>query len=225
MAFPFTHLLVAHRILELRPMPDEDAAQFLLGSIAPDAVHFRAEFQGAAMKSIGAAKKITHLCPISDERWGSVTDNDGWLNRVKEFLHDKPDDPLAAGYAVHVLTDLHNNRTLWDNFRTAYPDEAAKGYSSDYYKDLRNIDTRLFLDLPQRPEVMALLSHAAAKPISWGTPLIVADELRIIQNNILHEHFKNVAKLDRGYVYRFISFDDTLAFIRDAADFCVESLK
>jgi len=215
MAFPFTHLCVAYRILETRPLPEADAAQFLLGSIAPDAIHYRPAFQGAEMTNIGAVKKITHLCPVSNERWGAVTDNKGWVNCVKTFLSNNPKDPLAAGYAVHILTDIQNNRTLWQNFRESYPEEAAKGYASGYYDDLKNIDARLYKQLPEASNIMKLLTKAA--PINLPG-LVTAEEIQAIQNNILHEHFQNLT-FDPTYQYTYVTYDNMLTFIQDAADF------
>lgn len=214
MAFPLTHLCVAYRILESNFLPEADAAQFLLGSIAPDAVHYRTEFLGAEMKGIGAAKKITHLCPVSNEPWGKVTDNDGWINCVKDFLAANPPDPLYAGYAAHVLTDIQNNQTLWHNFRTSNPQEAAKGYASTYYDDLRHIDMHLYMKLPERPQIMKLLSKAIPIEIPG---LIAREELHAIQNNILHEHFKNATLPSDAFKYNFVNYNDMLTFIKNAA--------
>ncbi|MCL2200150.1 MAG: hypothetical protein FWB80_14655, partial [Defluviitaleaceae bacterium] len=143
MPFPLTHMCVAWRILEKNPLPQKEAAQFMLGAISPDAIHYRAEYQGAEMKNIGPAKKTTHLCPVSEEKWGQVTDNVGWEKIIRDFSRAHRGDPFAQGYASHTLTDLHNNSTLWKTFITNHPTEAAKGYASDYYKDLKAIDTRL----------------------------------------------------------------------------------
>jgi hypothetical protein len=223
MPFPLTHLCVAWRILEKTPLPEKEAAQFLLGAIAPDAIHYRKEFQSANMKNIGAAKKITHLCPVSDERWGHVTDNEGWIKIVKNFLRTSIDcksveisqNPFTSGYAVHVLTDIHNNRTLWLNYCANHPAEAAKGYSSDYYKDLKSIDIRLFLEHPNTTQIMNLLAKAKPEGIA---ELVTAEETHAIQQNILHEHFKN-AETALPHSCKFITYADTLNFIEAAAEF------
>lgn len=218
MAFPLTHLCVAWRILEKKPLPERDAAQFLLGSIAPDAVHYRGEFQGALKNNIGATKKLSHLCPVSDERWGQVTDNDGWVECVKNFLRAHPNDFFAAGYAVHALTDIFNNLTIWNNFRTKHPEEAAKGYASDYYEELNHIDARLFFEFPATARIFALLEKAEARAMET---LVTAEEVYAIQQNLLHEHFKNAAT-PPPREYFFVSFGDTLEFIENAACFCLE---
>jgi len=213
MAFPITHLLVAEALLARQPRPPEDAAQFMLGALAPDAIHYRAEFVNAGMKNIGHAKKITHLCPVSDERWGAVTDNDGWVKCVYDWKKCNT-GPLADGYAAHVLTDLYNNMTLWEQFRTSHPEEAAKGYSSAYYQDLQEIDLRLYLSQVKDSQVEQLL--AMAKPHDMPG-LVSAEEIGAIRDNILYENYKG-RTLDASHKYSFMTYDITQDFINDAAE-------
>jgi len=214
MAFPLTHLLVADILLTRHSYDKTEASAFILGSLAPDAVHYRTTIP-SDMGGIGATKKITHLCPISEERWGSVTDNTGWVAQVKAFLQSHP-GPLYAGYATHALTDIYNNMTLWERFRTNHPKEAKKGYQSLYYQDLRNIDQRLFQELtPQVDRIWRLLAAAVPRDLPG---LITADELRAIQENILYENYKNLEpNLSRDY--SFVTYEESLAWMQDAADF------
>jgi len=214
MPFPLTHLCVAWNVLESHPLPNP--AQFLLGAIAPDAIHFRAEFQGAAMSNIGAAKKITHLCPVSDEKWGRVTDNIGWVTCVKEFIKNHGGDPFIKGYAAHVITDIHNNRTMWNNFRTNHPAEAAKGYTSEYYTDLKKINVRLHHEFPAVSEIMELLERAVPVGIEG---LVTAGEVLAIRESLLAEHrdvagVVGVTEGDGGY--SFVSYGDTVEFVGSA---------
>ena len=209
MAFPITHLLVADALLGNRP--DQDAPQFLLGALAPDAVHYRRGLAGAAMKNIGPAKKVTHLCPVSDEPWGAVTDNGGWVQNVKAWLQNNH-GPLAEGYAIHVLTDIRNNMTLWERFRTMHPEEAAKGYGSDYYRDLQDIDLRLYLSYVKGKKIEKLL--AMAKPCDIPG-LVSAGELCAIRDNILYENYKDRTP-DAAHEYRFVTYGEALVFVADA---------
>jgi len=219
MPFPLTHLLVADEILARDPRSEADAAQFLLGSLAPDAVHYRKNLP-ADMGGIGPIKKITHLCPVSDERWGLVTDNSGWIKCVNDFAKSHT-GPLAEGYAIHVLADLYNNMTIWHNFRTQHPLEAAKGYKSDFYTDLRNLDARLFLDSGQQ---IKKIFHLLAKAKACNMPgLVTAEEIEAIKENILFEQYK--ASLPTpSCEYTFVTYEETLDFIQKAADFVEEIL-
>ena len=216
MPFPLTHLCVAYRMLEQLPSPAPE--QFLLGSIAPDAVHFRAEFTNATQDFIGQAKKVTHLCPISDEKWGRVTDVDGWLEYVRIFLHANRKDPLAVGYAVHVLTDIYNHISIWTNFITNYPDEAAKGYTSDYYRDLRNINLRIYREIFTDSKIQKHLQNSTPQDMP---ELVTAAEILADRNSLLYTSYTDAPEsVDTSNCF-YITYEQTLDFINDAADFCI----
>ena len=221
MAFPLTHLLVAYELLTRLPRPDHDASLFLLGAIAPDAVHYRQEFISAEQATIGATKKISHLCPISDEKWGQVTDNDGWIECIKQFLR-KHRDPMAEGYATHVLTDIYNNTTLWRGFSTLYPQEAAKGYKSGYYADLRNIDARLYQSIPHVGQIENLLRETTAHDMPR---LVSAEEITAIRDSILNDESYKPPLPTPSREYTYVTYDEMLAFIQDAADFTAAILE
>jgi len=220
MPFPLTHLCVANRILKMKPL--SNPGLFLLGAIAPDAVHHRAEFKGAGMGNIGPTKKITHLCPVSNERWGQVTDNDGWLVCIREFLQNNPPNELVLGYATHVLTDRRNNIGIWHNFRTNHPEEAAKGYTSDFYTDLRNIDIRIAKEFFVGKEIEKLLADAIPQEIHG---LIYEGELRTMQQSLLDRYIPEELEQADTSNCKFVTYEETLQFIEDAAIFCVQILE
>ncbi|MCL2047786.1 MAG: zinc dependent phospholipase C family protein [Defluviitaleaceae bacterium] len=227
MPFPLTHLYVAWQVLHPRQRNNsfgdvlaKNEPQFLLGAIAPDAVHYREQFKTAGMSNIGPAKKRTHLCPISGEKWGQVTDNKGWLACVKNFLDEHKNEPFARGYAAHVITDIHNNQSIWHNFRKNHPEEAGKGYESEYYADMRSIDTRMYNELPQVAEIMDILKKSTPPDLA---PFAYKDEINAIKASILDDYNK---KLLAPYTkqYTFVSYDDMLNFIDEAVKICIERL-
>ena len=214
MAFPLTHLLVANVIITKNKRNDEDAAQFLLGALAPDAVHYRQGFTNASQKDIGTTKKTSHLCPQSRERWGEVTDNAGWIDSVKLFLRSNS-GPFAEGYAVHALTDIYTNMTIWDRFKTQHPEEATKGYKSNYYRDLGEIEIRLYQQQVQGTRILELLAKAKAQDMPG---LVSAGEINAIRENIVHNHCKNLQPTPQ-YEHTFVTYDETLSFIKQTASF------
>jgi hypothetical protein len=44
MAFPMSHLYIAQNILNNIPIPIKDISQYYLGTLAPDAIHFRKNY-------------------------------------------------------------------------------------------------------------------------------------------------------------------------------------
>ena len=216
MAFPLTHLFVAHEMMKNYDI--KDRADFLLGCLAPDAVHYRKSFVGASMGLIGQAKKVSHLCPVSNEKWGSVTDNEGWQNCVLNFLREKEQTPFRLGYATHVLTDIYNNKTLWSNFRTQNPLEAKKGYKSAYYDDLKHIDSLLKCDRVVTEEICEKLSRASAVGIEG---LVSSEEVEAIKQTMILEYgyVSQTSSSDKKYSTKFVSYDEMLIFIKEAAHF------
>jgi len=217
MAFPLTHLLVAERILETYSSTE----LFVLGSIAPDAVHYRKNLLEASQSGIGPAKKITHLCPISDQKWGYVTDNEGWIECVRLFLRQN-NSPLATGYAVHVLTDIFNNKGIWRDFCDNYPKEAAKGYKSNYYRDMRNVDLRLYHEKFKNSRGREMLQNATAQDMPG---LISKDELWALKNNLLSVQYVDAPEDVNTDNCFYVTYEQTLKFINDAAAFCIEIIR
>ena len=214
MAYPFTHLIVAIKMMEHHEI--QDTADFILGSIAPDAVHYRNGLVDASMTDIGKTKKISHLCPVSNEAWGACTDNEGWTNCVKIFLEKK--SAFRMGYATHVLTDIYNNKTIWNNFRNNYPDEAKKGYKSVYYDDLRHIDMLLKNNKDFTETICEKL--IISNPVSIEG-LVNANEVDAIKQNMLYEisGLSQNSNSNKKYETKIVSYDEMLIFIEEAALF------
>jgi hypothetical protein len=225
MPFPVAHLRVADLAVRALKLNDEQTAALLLGSLAPDGVHYRAGLVGASQLDIGAAKKHSHLCPQSDERWGQVTDNEGWVAEVKRFYQGQRHCMLSVGYAVHVLTDIYNNMTLWKDFCVNHPSEAAKGYKSDYYHEMGAADLQLY----QEAETKRLLSLLAQTTSQSIPNRVTAEEIAAIRDGILME----CDTVYTSYVNRppadtsancFVTFKQIKNFVEAAAVFALQHL-
>ena len=216
MAFPLTHLYVANNMIKTHFVANE--ADFMLGCIAPDAVHYRKSFIGAGMAEIGQAKKISHLCPVSDEKWGSVTDNEGWQTCVMNFLDEHGKSPFMLGYATHVLTDIFNNKTIWERFRTNHPNEAKKGYKSAYYDDMKHIDSLLKNNTVISKKFCEKLAQAKPQGIDG---LVSINEVEALRQGNINEYnnISQTVNFDKKYQTIFVSYDEMLIFIKDAALF------
>ena len=220
MAFPLTHLWVAKLVLDKIPYPNPEL--FLLGSIAPDAIHYREGFAGVTMGDIGPAKAITHLYPPGGEKWGHIKNVDGWMECTLAFLRSNPNDDFAAGYAVHILTDMYTYKTSWNDFRTNWPEEFSKGYASGYYTDLRKIDNRIYNEFFKNSDIRMLLESAKPKDIP---EFISKAELEAIQNNLLNVAYKDALENINTDDCVYMTYEKTLLLIKNAAEFCVNILQ
>ncbi|MCL2204061.1 MAG: hypothetical protein FWB88_09000 [Defluviitaleaceae bacterium] len=225
MSFPITHLRVAALVARELKLPDGQVALFLLGALAPDGVHYRAGLVGVSQSDIGATKKASHLCPVSDEPWGYVTDNDGWIAEILRFARQYPGDALAMGYAVHALTDVYNNLTLWKHFTTHHPQEAAKGYASDYYKEMAALDLQLYQEESTAP-IMALLATAQGRDFPGR---VTAAEIHAIRDSLYSADNANYSTYAhqppaRTSANRLVTSAQMQKFITDAAAFARAAL-
>jgi hypothetical protein len=156
------------------------------------------------------------------EKWGQVTDNIGWINEIKRFPLP---DMMAAGYAVHALTDAYNNMTMWKNFITQYSQEAAKGYNNDYYRDLAINDVRLYQE-EETQRILHLLPLAQSRDF-YG--LVSAEEIDAIRASLYSENnpkYNTYAGLPPADTSRntMVFFAQVEKFIEDAAIFVKENL-
>jgi hypothetical protein len=220
MSFPITHLRVAYDVAKKLHLNEIQTAEFLIGAIAPDGVHYRPSLHGAAKQVIGPAKKISHLCPVSDEPWGLVTDNDGWLQAIKAFLLEHEKSVIAAGFATHAFTDLHNNRTIWSRFREAHPQLAATGYGGDYYRETATLDLALYQEA-ETAHIMELLRGATARDFPER---VSAEEIHAIRDSLYLEKsdaytaYVNQPPAEVGD-FTYVTMADMRRFLAEAAAF------
>jgi hypothetical protein len=160
MPLPMVHLAVAVAICDAADA--EPVPEFLLGTLAPDAIHMRA---GTARE----AKARVHLHrAIEACGFEAVHELYDQLMAQEDQLRD-----LALGYAVHLLTDALWVERLFLPFRAAthLPRDEERAL---YYRDTDEVDRLLYERAPWRADVWRAL--AAAQPADLPG-LLSADEI------------------------------------------------
>jgi hypothetical protein len=162
MPLPMVHLAIAVRTHEL--IGSEPISAFLLGSIAPDAIHMRPN-------TTRSDKQRTHL--LSD----ASDPEDRCIGQLLDRYRAKGPEALdfVEGYVVHILTDRVWTETVPELLRRQLP--AAMPHAerrSLYYQETDQVDFDLYHQMPWRPTVWALL--AQARPIDFE-PFLTADEI------------------------------------------------
>lgn len=205
MPLPMVHLAVAvqmHALMDSSASPD-----FLLGSIAPDAIHMRA---GSGRDD----KRMIHLSETNDPE----------NERVRSFLEQIGSCGqlgFAEGYASHILTDR-----LWvgrfDAFFTnkMTPQLTREERRTLYYLETDQIDFDLYHQASWRSEVWSRL--ASAQPKEFGS-LLTAEEISRWRDRTLiwFDQLKQEPKITPVY---FTSTDVQL-FIGHAAKKVIEFFK
>jgi hypothetical protein len=213
MPYQMVHMCIAKKVLELNPSVIIDLPQYYLGSLAPDAVHFRADFTPED-------KKASHLC-VGDERWGEVTNNDAWLENIKKFLcmhRGSENIDFIYGFCVHCLTDLRNNIEIWSPFKLKYygsliMSDYGSGYDGEgikkFHADDLDADLRVYYTSDFRDEIWNALSKSKGVDLDG---IVHEDELNKIRDHILYKQYKD-RDIDDAFVGSYIMYKDYLHFI------------
>jgi len=187
MPFAMTHLYIADEILSNTPQIKKPC-DFILGSIAPDSVHFRNNYNSNT-------KKKSHLC-VGDEKWGRVTNNKEWLKNALAFLQENKhmeNIDFIYGYCSHILADIQNNIKIWTPFLLENKEALEKGMGSIYHQESYDIDYALYLLNPQQKLIWQLLEDATGYDIP---NVVVGEEINKMKHDILHSQFLNRESVD-----------------------------
>lgn len=188
MSYQMTHLEIAYRLLEKYNWIEE-RPDFLLGAIAPDAVHFHEEYSYKL-------KEQSHLWDCGP-RWGITLDSDRWERNVLNFWEKHKDDSnreYIAGYCVHILTDWMNDIRIWKPFRV----ENVKGENVDevyqiYSREAYRSDQWLYHESDNSEKIMSILTEGRAYSIENR---ICRKDVEMQKRHILSEQYKNTDDYD-----------------------------
>lgn len=205
MPFPMIHLRIGWNILNgtgeiKRP------ADFLLGVLAPDAVHVRAHYHSDM-------KRVSHLC-VGDEKWGLITNDQEWQERVLRFLKDNRGSEhgdFLLGYCVHILTDIQNNRKVWTPFRKVNQVVLDHGGGSLYHQESDKVDYGFYESFPYRKEICRLIEMADGLDLE---PIIIGDEVNAMKAHFLNERYRNRQLMDTSG-NRYVLVEAMESFIRE----------
>jgi hypothetical protein len=164
MPLPMVHLTIAVQAHALADQPL--TSDFLLGSLAPDAIHMRANTNRED-------KDRVHL-RISETSESEV------LERIRLWIHQnhpEKDVPksFVEGYAAHLLADHWWVQEIAGPFALQLPpDTSPTERQAWYYRETDQLDLNLYHRAPWRPTVWDLLAAAVAPEFS---PYLAADEI------------------------------------------------
>ncbi|MBQ8597445.1 MAG: hypothetical protein IJ409_06625, partial [Lachnospiraceae bacterium] len=161
MSYQMIHLEVAYRLLDKYKWINAPG-DFLLGAIAPDAVHFHDKY-------LVQLKEQSHLWNCGP-KWGITIESDKWKRNVLEFwdAHRKDENrDFIAGYCIHILTDWMNDLRIWTPFRDANIENGnVEEIYQIYGKEAYGSDQWLYRYSANRDEIMTLLKTGRAYAIA-----------------------------------------------------------
>lgn len=196
MPYPMTHMEIAYRLLGVYDWIRQPG-DFILGSIAPDAVHFHDVYEIPL-------KEKSHLWDCGP-KWGVTVDSQRWKDSICRFWKQHRNDEnrdFAAGYCLHLLTDWLNDRRMWSPFREQILQGADYDRiygDSQYRREAHGYDQWLYQNSPHTEKVWELLESGRAQGLEG---LIWARDLERQKKSVLTEQFAQKEKRDiAGYVY------------------------
>ena len=199
MPLPMVHLSVAAAMWA--GQSEAWARAFVLGSLAPDAIHMR---QGAT----GDDKRRTHLQVYSTLAGPGETQ--ALLDQLGVL--DAPADPFLLGYASHLLTDGLWRALVWLPMQCRLPlhmsgDEQRRLY----YRETDEIDRVLYERMRSHPRAWDLLAAATPRDVAG---LLSAEEVALWRERTLHWFERQPAASEP---LMFLSVEQTLSFADGAA--------
>lgn len=207
MPFPMVHLCIAGEILKINSRLN-NYSDFYMGSLVPDAVHFRPEFSGND-------KKASHLC-VSDEAWGKIFNNEEWAENVLDFFRKQKDNysyEFIFGYASHILADITGNIELWMPFAAKYPYELNNPWGSLIHKEQYEIDTRIYFEQKDEKAIWESLKKSKGVDLPG---IVSAGEMDKMIPSILYEQYSSRFP-DSDFKFEFISLERMKEFINTNA--------
>jgi hypothetical protein len=200
MALPIVHLLVANDVLRNNNLHIKQELDYLLGSIAPDAIHMRVD-------STREDKHKTHM-GINE----LLTTEFDFQSFIKRYAFGSNLD-FMLGYLVHLKTDL-----LWrEQFIKPIKQANITNYKEIYYSDSDQIDELLFLKKGNAP-VWKSVALGQAYEVE---DLLSKEEVYAWRERILHF-------FDEKRVYEmpisYITEDKVQSFIKSCSNTCISLL-
>ncbi len=200
MPLPMVHLSIAVALSEKAGR--FPSADFLLGSLAPDAIHMRPH-------SVKLDKEHVHLIDLG----ASPQELLGLFRSEYGLAESQPDD-FAGGYLVHLLTDRLWWQAIITPFRARFPaDFPEPDFRKLYYRDTDRIDLDLYRQAPWQPQAWSSLESAATTDFS---PFLTAAEILQWRDRTLH-WFDDPAQAALGEPV-YLTLFATQAFIVQAVD-------
>ena len=216
MAYSMIHLEVAYRLLSKWDWINKPG-DFLIGAVAPDAVHFCENYQIHM-------KEKSHIWNCGP-RWGITEDSGKWESNVLHFWEENKsadNGDFIAGYCVHILTDILNDIKIWRPFRQMN----KKGMTVEevyylYGKEARESDQWLYQTSPHSEHIMELLASGSAYSI---TDCIGQREIeKMIQYMLIEEYGKT--EIYDISDFKYCNDKVILGFIEECTEWLADKLE
>ncbi len=207
MSYPMVHLKIAYGLLSREGGGYiERPRDFLLGSVAPDAVHFHEEYDVSL-------KEKSHVWKFGP-CWGVTLDSEGWRDAIRKFWKENKgaaNRDFMAGYCTHLLTDWENDRCIWAPFRKKMEQGAKRDeVYGEYGKESKGMDLWLYQNDQETQEIWRLLEQGNVCGVEG---CILEEDLARQKHFLLYKEFTGKDAVDVSG-YRFCTKEIMAEFIK-----------
>lgn len=220
MSFQMIHMEIAYRLLQYFPQV-KHPAEFILGSVAPDAVHMVPDAVRLAADFDVTEKIRSHLFEGCGP-WGDTQDYELWERNIGAFFETNvavEADPVRRdfmfGIFVHCLTDYWNDLKIWRKAQSMYlPSMPLEAFKDAFYREYRSIDWWLYQNSEHTAKICALLADAALFSIEG---LVNGEKLANLKKYLLTVQYNmELVDITRNRFFTAERIEDFMAFVVDA---------
>lgn len=212
---PYTriHMEISYKVL-MQWNVIKNASDFILGAIAPDAVHMNADYSLQL-------KEQSHVWNCGPH-WGITTDSDKWKRNVLDFWnryqeHEKTD--FIRGYFVHLLTDWLYDVKIWTPF-ISMAENSYEEVRKKYAAEANGIEQWLHQKSPYSKEMWKLLGNSQS--VTLEGMILAKDIDRFKEDVLIHRYQKDFYEDVTNY--SCCKKDVIALFIEECTEMIVENI-
>ncbi len=217
MAFQMIHMEIAYRLLNRIPQI-ENAAEFILGSVAPDSVHMNPNYN--------IAMKVKSHMFEGCGTWSDTQDYQRWMENINKFFCEIAGEMDRTGYrdfciglCVHCMTDYWNDLKIWRKLqRENIPPMSPEDFRESYYPEARGIDIWLYQNSRNTKVIRKMLEAAAVEEVGFLNPMDIERQRNHLLTTQYHVDAVDISK------YRYLSANAIEEFIDFAVKDIVETI-
>ena len=205
MAQPMMHLLIADKIYTKKSSSIHSYDDFLLGSIAPDAVHVKENY----------TREIKDISHYRFDSKSHISYFDTFINEYQTFGNRD----FVVGYLVHLLSDM-----IWyHSIRAPFKEEFLKAPSQNmsmneaYYADCEQIEQLMFFE-ENAPRIIEAINRGKAYSLEG---LIDAEDVKAWKEKLIFDYNNKKNALPH---IQYVSEQHIRDYITNCAEECVEYL-
>ncbi len=194
--------------------------EFILGSVAPDSVHFSEDY---------LPKKVHSHIFENCGPWGDTQDYDQWIENIRAFWkkYVLPEKEIAKkalylGITVHCLTDYWNDLLIWRALqKKMIPPMTYDGFKEEYYPESTRVDRYLFQQCGHGKEILELLINSKEADFE---DYLRAKEISKMKDHLINEQYNLPDPIDVSG-HKYYSRKMLFEFLKDAANRILEQIK